>query len=353
MEHKEKYMFRCLQLASYGNGHVAPNPLVGAVIVHNDKIIGEGFHKRYGDLHAEPHAINSVKDESLLKESTLFVNLEPCAHYGKTPPCVNIIIQKGIPKVVIGTVDPNPKVSGKGIEILRNAGVEVECGVLEKECFELNKRFFVWQRERRPFVLLKWAQTQDGFIDIRRENKNTPPLRISHQISKNITHKTRSENQSIMVSTNTVVLDNPSLTVRYWAGKNPVRIILDRTGRIPSDYIVYDQLTKTIVFTEHPREDIDNIQYIYLDFSKNMLENMLKHIASIGINSILVEGGAMLLNNLIKSNLWDEAQVEVSNQVIFNGVPAPFINSLPESAQTILNHQYFKYINKNKVPLYE
>lgn len=349
MEHEEKFIHRCLQLATYGNGHVAPNPLVGAVIVHNNTIIGEGFHKRYGDAHAEPNAINSVKDESLLKESTLYVNLEPCAHFGKTPPCANLIIQKGIPRVVIGTLDPNPKVSGKGVEILKNAGVEVICGVLEKECYELNKRFFKWQKEKKPYVTLKWAQTYDGFIDIKRQSKDIPPLKISHQISKQLTHKVRSENQAIMVSTNTVVLDNPSLTVRYWTGKNPIRIILDRTGRVPLDYIVYDQLTKTIVFTENPREDVDNIQYIYLNFDDNMLENMLKNIASIGINSVLVEGGAMLLNSLIKSNLWDEAQVEVSNQVINNGVTAPFLNCIPDTIQSISNHQYLKYINKKNI----
>jgi diaminohydroxyphosphoribosylaminopyrimidine deaminase/5-amino-6-(5-phosphoribosylamino)uracil reductase len=349
MEHEEKFIHRCLQLATYGNGHVAPNPLVGAVIVHNNTIIGEGFHKRYGDAHAEPNAINSVKDESLLKESTLYVNLEPCAHFGKTPPCANLIIQKGIPRVVIGTLDPNPKVSGRGVEILKNAGVEVICGVLEKECYELNKRFFKWQKEKKPYVTLKWAQTHDGFIDIKRQSKDVPPLRISHQISKQLTHKVRSENQAIMVSTNTVVLDNPSLTVRYWTGKNPIRIILDRTGRVPLDYIVYDQLTKTIVFTENPREDVDNIQYIHLNFDDNMLENMLKNIASIGINSVLVEGGAMLLNSLIKSNLWDEAQVEVSNQVINNGVTAPFLNCIPDTIQSISNHQYLKYINKKNI----
>jgi len=348
MNYEEKYMYRCLQLATFGAGHVAPNPMVGAVLIHNDRIIGEGFHKRFGESHAEPNAIHMVKDESLLRESTLYVNLEPCSHFGKTPPCANLIVDKGIPRVVIGTLDPNPKVSGKGIEILRNAGVEVITGVLEGACKELNKRFFIWQKEKRPYVLLKWAQTRDGFIDRIRTNADTPPLQISDNITKQLTHKVRSENQAIMVSTNTVFLDNPSLTVRNWPGKNPTRIMLDRTGRIPLHYAIFDQSVKTLVFTENPRENTDKVTYIFLHFDNMMLHNMLKIIASHGIHSVLVEGGSSLLNNFIASGLWDEARTEVSDTIIGNGVPAPVTDTAAEHVSMINKHLYFIYSNRNK-----
>lgn len=347
MNYDEKYMYRCLQLAAYGVGHVAPNPMVGAVIVHKDHIIGEGFHQRFGDTHAEPNAINAVKDKSLLKDSTLYVNLEPCSHFGKTPPCANLIIAKGIPRVVIGTPDPNPKVSGRGIEMLRNAGIEVVTAILEEACNELNKRFFTWQKEKRPYVLLKWAQTRDGFIDRRRESATISPLRISNDITRQITHRERAENQAIMVSTNTAMLDNPALTVRYWPGQNPIRIILDRTGRIPTDYTVFDQKVKTIVFTENPRENSEKITYIHLRFDENMLQNMLQIIAEQDIHSILVEGGSQLLNSFIQERLWDEARTEVSDTIIGNGIPAPSIGLAAENATAINNHLYYTYKNRN------
>jgi diaminohydroxyphosphoribosylaminopyrimidine deaminase / 5-amino-6-(5-phosphoribosylamino)uracil reductase len=348
MNYEEKYMYRCLQLAAYGAGHVAPNPMVGAVVVHNDRIIGEGFHRKFGEAHAEPNAIHSVKEVSLLKESTLYVNLEPCSHYGKTPPCANLIVDKGIPRVVIGTFDPNPKVSGKGIEILINGGVEVITGVLADACNELNKRFFIWQKENRPYVLLKWAQTRDGYIDRKRENADSPPLQISDNITKQLTHQVRSENQAIMVSTNTVVLDNPSLTVRNWPGKHPVRIVLDRTGRIPAHYTIFDQMVKTLVFTENPRENTDKTTFIYLRFDDNMLNNMLHIIASHGIHSVLVEGGSMLLNSFINSGLWDEARTEVADFQIGSGVPAPSTGVAADNATSINKHLYLKYKNRNK-----
>lgn len=353
MNYEEKYMYRCLQLAAYGIGHVAPNPMVGAVLVYNDRIIGEGFHHRFGESHAEPNAIHAVKEQSLLKESTLYVNLEPCSHYGKTPPCANLIVEKGIPRVVIGSLDPNPKVSGKGVEILRNAGIEVISGVLEDACIELNKRFFIWQIEKRPYVVLKWAQTRDGFIDKLRTSAETPPLQISDNITKQLTHKARSENQAIMVSTNTVFLDNPSLTVRNWPGKNPTRIMLDRTGRIPQDYAIFDQTVKTLVFTENPRENTEKINYILLHFDDMMLQNMMKIIASKGIHSVLVEGGSSLLNSFITSGLWDEARTEVSDIIVGNGVPAPVPGTAAEQVSVINKHLYFIYHNRNKKFHYE
>ncbi len=349
MKYDELYMRRCLQLAAYASSHVAPNPMVGAVLVHDGAIIGEGFHERYGEAHAEPNAIHSVEDETLLKKATLYVNLEPCSHFGKTPPCASLIVEKGIPRVVIGSLDPNPKVAGRGVEMLQKAGIEVVVGVLEDECKELNKRFFTYQIEKRPYIILKWAQTRDGYIDIIRKDKNTDPLRISHQTAKHLTHKVRTENQAIMVSTNTAVLDDPSLSARHWPGKNPIRIILDRTGRIPKDYQVFNQLTKTIVFTEKDVEDADNIHYINLKFDGHFLKNMFKTIANQGIHSVLIEGGTQLLNNIIQAGWWDEALVEISTQVIGDGVKAPTISSTLKTCKTIDNHQFIKYINPNKI----
>ncbi len=343
---EEKYMFRCLQLAAFGTGYVAPNPMVGAILVHNGEIIAEGFHRRYGESHAEPNAIHAVKDEQLLRESTLYVNLEPCSHYGKTPPCADLIVSKGIPKVVIGTLDPNPKVSGRGVEIMKNAGIDVKAGVLEAACNELNKRFFIWQKEKRPYVLIKWAQTRDGFIDYVRADVDTPPLLISNNITKQLTHKIRSENQAIMVSTNTVVLDNPSLTVRRWAGKNPVRLILDRTGRIPSNYNIFNDAVKTIIFTEKPKANTEKTEFVNITFNQDFMMNLLKQIAERNIHSVLVEGGSQLLNSFIASGLWDEANVEISNQIIAAGVPAPKLEVPVEHTSSFDNHLWLNYKNR-------
>lgn len=345
MDKEEKFMHRCLQLASRGGGFVAPNPMVGAVIVHNNRIIGEGFHQRYGDAHAEPNAIHSVTEKSLLRESTLYVNLEPCSYFGKTPPCANLIVETGIPRVVIGTLDPNPRVSGKGVEIMEAAGIEVSVGMLEDECNELNKRFFIWQKEKRPFVFLKWAQTTDGFMDILRTDPEEQPLQISNEITRQLTHKLRSENQSIMVSTNTIILDNPSLTVRNWTGKNPIRIALDRSGRIPENYHILDNAVKTIVFTEKQKRKKDNTEFIYIDFEDNCLIQVLQYLSKNHIHSVLVEGGARLLNSFIKEGLWDEANVEISDLKIGGGVPAPLLNMPSENVKYYNNHLWVNYIN--------
>jgi diaminohydroxyphosphoribosylaminopyrimidine deaminase/5-amino-6-(5-phosphoribosylamino)uracil reductase len=349
MNHEDKYMYRCLQLARIGNGYVAPNPMVGAVIVHNDHIIGEGYHRRYGESHAEPNAIRSVKETALLSESTLYVNLEPCSHYGKTPPCASLIINSGIPKVVIGTTDPNPKVSGKGITMLRNAGVEVVVGVLEDECNELNKRFFIWQCERRPFVLLKWAQTRDGFIDAKRSTAESGPVLISNLMTKQFTHKYRAQNQAIMVSTNTAVLDNPNLSVRRWAGKNPVRITIDRTGRIPDSHHLKDESTHTLVFTAlADRRSSAKLEYITINFSEDILRQVLDTLARYAIHSVLVEGGSQLLNSFIASGLWDEAHVEISTSELHDGVPAPTLGILVEHSSVVEGHQWMDYRNRSK-----
>lgn len=349
MNYDVTFMYRCLQLARIGEGYVAPNPMVGAVVVHNDRIIGEGYHHRYGEAHAEPNAINSVKDPSLLCESTLYVNLEPCSHFGKTPPCANLIISSGIPRVVIGTSDPNPKVSGRGIEILKNAGIEVVVGVLEKECYELNKRFFTWVQEGRPFVLLKWAQTRDGFIDVARNELGQGPVQISNLLTKQFTHKYRAQNQSIMVSTNTAVLDNPNLSVRRWAGKNPVRIVLDRTGRIPQQYHLFDNSVRTLVFTElDDRQSTEKLEYITIDFSNDMLRTILRTLAQKHIHSVLVEGGSQLLTSFIESGLWDEAHIEISAKELHEGVTAPRLGVLVEQSVYVEGHQWIDYVNRSK-----
>jgi len=342
-------MYRCLQLARIGDGYVAPNPMVGAVLVHNDRIIGEGYHHRYGEAHAEPNAIHSVSDKSLLSECTMYVNLEPCSHYGKTPPCANLIISSGIPRVIIGTTDPNPKVAGKGIQLLREAGITVITGVLEKECNELNKRFFIWQREKRPYVLLKWAQSHDGFIDALRTEQGQGPVQISNLLTKQFTHKYRAQNQSIMVSTNTAVLDNPSLSVRRWAGKNPIRITLDRSGRIPSTSHLFDESVRTLVFTScTDKVSTERLEYIVIDFTTDVIRQVLTTLSEKSIHSVLVEGGSQLLSGFINSGLWDEAHVEISTTDLHQGVPAPTPGVLPERACTVEQHQWIDYKNRSK-----
>ena len=342
----QHYMHRCLQLAQNGVGYVAPNPMVGAVVVHNDVIIGEGFHKRYGDAHAEPNAINSVKDKSLLTQSTLYVNLEPCSHFGKTPPCANFIIENKIPHVVIGTLDPNPKVSGSGVEMMRKAGIEVTVGVLEHECRELNKRFFIYQEQKRPYVLLKWAQTSDGFIDKKRTDHTEQPLLISNAVTKQLTHKMRAENQAILVGANTVLLDNPTLTVRNWSGKSPIRIAIDRLSRIPSNFNMFDGAVPTLVFTEKYREDMPNVRFIKMTFDEHVLHNILHFLYEYNINSVLVEGGATILNSFIEAGLWDDANIEVSPVIIQDGVKAPVLNKLPVSLEVYENHQWMFFNSK-------
>ena len=339
-------MSRCLQLAWNGIGHVAPNPMVGAVLVCDDRIIGEGYHLRYGDAHAEPNAIDSVKNRDLLKQSTLYVSLEPCSHYGKTPPCADLIVENNIPRVIIGTLDPNPKVAGRGVEILRKAGVEVVIGVMEKECRELNKRFFIFQEQKRPYVLLKWAQTKDGFIDRKRVDTSEAPLAISNEITKQLTHKMRSENQAILVGANTVLLDNPSLTVRNWSGRSPVRIAIDRQGRIPMDFNLFDGSVPTIIFSEKFHENEHNLEFVKMTFDEHCLKNILTTIYERNIHSVLVEGGASILNSFIEAGLWDEANIEVSPLEITNGVKAPVLNRLPISQKTFEGHDWLFFENK-------
>ncbi|WP_029906857.1 bifunctional diaminohydroxyphosphoribosylaminopyrimidine deaminase/5-amino-6-(5-phosphoribosylamino)uracil reductase RibD [Prevotella sp. 10(H)] len=323
----EKYMHRCLQLAQNGRGYTSPNPMVGSVIVHNGKIIGEGYHRQYGKPHAEVNAIDSVKDKSLLKKSTIYVSLEPCSHYGKTPPCAQLIIDSGIPEAVIACLDPYPAVSGRGIKMLQDAGVKVTMGVLEKEAWHLNKEFITAQTQNRPYIYLKWAQTQDGFIDKERnENEQPQPTPISNDFSRILVHKKRAEVGAIKIGTNTAVKDNPSLTTRFWYGKNPVRIVLDRQGRIPTSYNIFDGRVQTIVFTEKIYENTsDNVIYIRTDFGKNLFDNIFCDLRSRKIHSVLVEGGCELLQSLIDRKMWDEAYIETSSICFGKGVKAPRI----------------------------
>lgn len=344
----EKYMTRCLQLAQYGGGYVSPNPMVGAVIVCDDSIIGEGFHIRFGEAHAEPNAIASVKNKQKLSDSTLYVNLEPCSYYGKTPPCADLIISKNIKRVVIGTLDPNPKVSGRGVELLRDAGIEVTVGILENECRNLNRRFFCFQNKKRPYIILKWAQTQDGFIDRSRTDASTAPLKISNTVTMQLTHKMRTENMAIMVSTNTVLLDNPSLTVRYWFGKSPVRIAIDRKGLIPENYEIMDKKYPTLIFSWKRHKTLPNLEYIRIGSEQDNLDFILQQLYERNIHSVLVEGGAKFLNSFIQCDLWDEANVEVSQFSIGEGVPAPVLrNAAEDSRKVIENHQWIHYHNIN------
>ena len=348
MNYELKYMHRCLQLAQYGVSYVAPNPMVGAVLVIDDKIIGEGYHQRFGEPHAEPNAIHSVKDKELLKSATLYVNLEPCSHYGKTPPCADLIVKSGIPRVIIGTLDPNPKVAGRGVEILRNAGIEVEVGVLEEECRELNKRFFIFQEQQRPYILLKWAQTHDGFIDRKRTDISELPLIISNTITRQLTHQMRSENQSIMVGSNTVLLDNPSLTVRDWSGKSPIRVALDRQGRIPEKANLLDGSVPTIVFSEVEKPNKTHLEFVKVDFENDVLPTILQKLYERNIHSVLIEGGAQLLTSFIQSGLWDEANVEVSPVILNDGIAAPLLPLQPSCCRSFEGHEWLFYTNIRK-----
>lgn len=341
----ELYMHRCIQLASQAAGHTAPNPMVGAVIVHDGKIIGEGYHHRCGEPHAEVNAIASVKDESLLKDSTIYVNLEPCAHYGKTPPCCDLIIAKGIPHVVVGTLDPHDKVAGKGIERMRAHGINVEVGFCQEECLKLNRRFFTFQTKKRPFILLKWAQSMDGFIDYARSDGQNPPVKISTPITKALNHQIRTQEAAILVGTNTAVLDNPHLTVTKWHGNNPVRLVVDRTLRVPQNSRIFDSAAPTVVFTEKDVEDYDNISFEHINFKKNIVPQILDYLYQHNLISLIVEGGSQLLQAFIDGGHWDECHVEVAPCVLGNGVASPHFPSQPQRAERFGQNTMFYYFN--------
>lgn len=320
-----RYMQRCIDLALMGSGAVAPNPMVGAVLVHKDVIIGEGYHRQWGSAHAEVNCINAVLPEHqhLIPESVLYVSLEPCAHFGKTPPCTQLIISKGIQQVVVGCRDPFKQVAGKGIEQLKAVGIQVTVGVLEEACIGLNKRFFTFQLQQRPYITLKWAQTADGKI----AHKNYSPVRISNDCTNRLVHQWRSQEMGLLVGTNTALFDNPQLTTRLWPGKNPIRLVLDAGLRLPVSLKLFDGEHKTIVFNYIQQSDHYNLVYHRLTPAQNIVQQIATALHQYGINSVLVEGGAQLLQSFIDAQLWDEAKVITNEQMTMGcGIAAPILN---------------------------
>lgn len=327
MEQDEKYIKRCIDLAYLGKGKVAPNPLVGCVIVKDGIILGEGYHEYYGGPHAEINAINNVIDQSLIEGSTIYISLEPCTHIGKTPPCTLAILRLKPTRVVIGSKDTNPYVAGKGIDRLRQEGIEVVEGILEEECRRLNKRFFTFHEKRRPFVVLKWAQTQDGFLDRNREENEVGINWISSPETKVLVHKWRSEEQGILVGRNTILNDNPSLTVREFSGSNPTRIVIDSNLKLSNDVGVFSNEAPTLVFNRIKNEIVGSTEWIKIQetTTKFILEELYKR----NIISILVEGGSRTLQYFIIDNVWDEARVIVSSVLFKEGMRAPVLTKTP------------------------
>ena len=332
----EVFMGRAIEIARNGMGFVAPNPMVGAVLARGNEIIAEGYHAQYGGAHAVVMAFQQAEAKHAdLTDTTLYVTLEPCTHVGKTPPCCEAIAQRPVRRVVIATLDPNPVVHGKSIEYLQNAGKEVEVGVLEEQSRELNRRFFTFHNKRRPYIILKWAQTLDGFIDSNRAA--CEPYRwITNQKSRILVHKWRSEEMSILVGTNTALRDNPELTVRYWSGKNPLRVVMDRTLRLPHTLHLFDGSTPTLIIAGNNLSastrgetfsNIPNTELVFVDYMKGIEGVLLAELQKRNITSLIVEGGALILNNFLKLGLWDEARVFVGNQFYRAGLLAP---ALPE-----------------------
>ena len=318
-------MRRCIQLAKNGLGTTYPNPLVGSVIVYENKIIGEGWHRQSGMPHAEVNAINSVKNKQLLKNATIYINLEPCSHTGKTPPCANLIIEKQIKNVVIGCKDPNPKVAGNGIKLLIKSGLKVTYGILEKECEHLNKRFFSFFLKKRPYIILKWAETLDGFISPN-EKKEKKPVWISNKNSRQLVHQWRAEEQAILVGTQTIVEDNPSLNTRDWYGNSPICILIDKSLRISKDYKIYRNTSKTIVITEKQSKNKKNQFFESINFNSPIANQIGTILYSHGIQSVIIEGGAQTLQTFIDENLWDEARIFSGPITFNNGTKAPIIS---------------------------
>ncbi|MCR8560575.1 bifunctional diaminohydroxyphosphoribosylaminopyrimidine deaminase/5-amino-6-(5-phosphoribosylamino)uracil reductase RibD [Mucilaginibacter sp. BJC16-A38] len=330
MVQHEKYMQRCIELAELGIDAVSPNPMVGAVVVFEDKVIGEGYHHKYGQAHAEVNAINQVIDkfensDELLKQSAIYVSLEPCAHYGKTPPCADLIIKHQIPKVIVGCRDPFAQVDGKGIEKLKAAGVEVIVGILEEECQWLNRRFFTRVQKHRPYIILKWAQTADGFF----APDDNSQLWITGTESRKLVHKWRSEEDAILIGKNTAAIDNPQLNVRYGNGKSPKRVVIDRKLELNSNLNIFDQSVETFIFNE-VKTDVDGKnKYIGLeDFERYVPQYVLFQLYLQDIQSVIIEGGAHTLNSFIEADLWDEARIFTGEKELKKGIKAPFLSGV-------------------------
>lgn len=347
----EKYMRRCIEIARNGQGLSAPNPSVGAVIVHNDRILGEGFTSSYGGPHAEVNAIRSVKEKELLSKSTLYVTLEPCSHFGKTPPCANLIVENKIPEVVIGIKDPHAKVAGKGIDILQKAGCSVNLGVLENQCREHHRRFLTFHEQKRPYIILKWAQTADGFLapTKKERNSNPEPYWITNDYSRQLVHKWRSEEQAILVGTNTVLEDNPKLDTRLWKGKAPIRLIIDKNHKIPKGFHVLDGKQPTIIFISIKDLDnkLQNYDLQFIEFDDKFILELSKNLFESNILSVFVEGGAKTLQAFINANLWDEARIFTSKNTFANGIKAPTLQGQLFTEKSILN-DHLKIIRNDK-----
>lgn len=333
MNSNEKYIKRCIELAKNGLGTTYPNPLVGSVIVYNNEIIGEGWHRKSGEPHAEVNAVNSVKDKSLLPKSTIYVSLEPCSHFGKTPPCCDLIIAHKIQNVVIGTIDPFAKVAGNGIKKLIEAGKNVTVGVHEDECNELNKRFFTFHNKKRPYIILKWAESLDGFI-APSSKENQKPVWITNEYSRQLVHKWRSEEQAILVGTTTVIDDNPSLTTRDWSGNHPIRIVLDQNNRIPKENHIFDNQAKTILLSNNE-----------IDYSKNIGAQIADYLFNLNVQSVIIEGGRQTLQTFIDENIWDEARVFKGSSSFKTGTKAPIISRINTKKETILNDELLIFFN--------
>lgn len=330
MKIHEKYISRCIEIAKKGLGTSAPNPMVGAVITYKDRIIGEGYTSAFGGPHAEVNAIRSVAEPELLKKATLYVSLEPCCHHGKTPPCTDLIIEMGIPKVVIGLTDPNPKVAGKGIEKLKENGCEVLFGIREAACREHHRRFLSYHEKKRPYIILKWAQSPDGFMAPMpdRREKDPQPYWISGPASRQLVHKWRSEEQAILVGTRTALEDNPKLNTRLWEGSSPLRILLDRSLKVPTDYHLYDGTAPSLVITAKKTgpELGSKVRFRTLNFQEDFLKQLMEALFEEQLLSVIVEGGRETLQAFIQEGLWDEARVITGINPLSNGLKAPKIS---------------------------
>ncbi len=335
-------MQRALKLAENGQGAVSPNPMVGCIIVHNGLIIGEGWHQKFGGAHAEVNAINSVDNKKLLKEAIVYVTLEPCSYYGKTPACSDLLIQLKVKKVVVAALDPNPKVSGNGIKALKNAGIEVESGVLEKKSIELNQRFFINQELHRPYVILKWAQTKNGFV----ARKNYDSKWISNEFSRQRVHQWRAEEDAILVGKNTAQYDNPSLTVRDWEGSNPLRVVLDRNLELSTHLNLFNGEVHTLVYNTKESKICKKYEHIKLA-KENFLTQVLKDLYHRNIGSIIIEGGSKVLRTFVQLGLWDEARVFTSNQEFEEGIEAPQMKETIEKQEQVEGDKLTFYLNSH------
>jgi diaminohydroxyphosphoribosylaminopyrimidine deaminase/5-amino-6-(5-phosphoribosylamino)uracil reductase len=338
-------MQRCLELAKRGVGNVAPNPMVGAVLVYENKIIAEGYHQEYGKAHAEVNCINSVKaeDNYSIAKSTLYVSLEPCVHHGKTPPCADLIIEKKIPNVIVACRDSYAEVNGRGIEKLRSAGINITVGVLEKEALELNKRFFTFHTKHRPYIILKWAQSNDEKI----ANADHSRVFISNEQTNKLVHKWRIEEASILIGTNTALYDDPALTARLWPGNNPVRLVIDKELKLPKSLQLFDNKVKTIVFNKYKHQHEENTLYYKLENEVDTIEEILKALHHLKIQSVIVEGGTKLLQSFIDRNSWDEARIIVNSELLIeNGIAAPVLKNEELISQKIINDNIISYYKK-------